>query len=208
MLSAFLTLYMTHNLLIILLSIILSSCSLIHFLSVEDKSTENRSDYQKYLMSYGYDTTNSFQLLKRYYDTISVLPYAMNTYKLKHEGKASPIQIRVYDSTGKFLNGYEQCFGELRRTHILDSFPLKKISHFPINYNLLLKNDIKLFVNDTNEQKRIMSESTNKKYTFIIYYCLWTGYYSNNTLIKFKKHLKSDMKDILLLKVNTSPNLQ
>lgn len=206
-LCPFYFLSMRNNLYLLFFLLIFSSCSLIHFLSVDDRTVENRDQYQKYLSSYGYDTTHSFQLLKNYYDSISCLPYTINNYKLKYNTKASPIQIRVYDSTGIFLNGYEQCFGELKRTHILDSFPLKKISHFPINYNLLLKNDVKLFVSDINDQKKIIKESTTKKYTFIVFYSQWAGYYSNNTLEMLKKHLKLNMSNVLLLKVNTSPNL-
>ena len=190
---------------LILSVLIFSSCSLIHFLSVNDKKPESRKEYQAYLLANGYDTINSFQLLRNYYDSIQTLPYTLNLYKLKYNTKASPIQIRVYDSIGKFINGYEQCFGELRKTHILDSFPLKKIIHFPINYNLLLINDIKLFSHNLNEQREILNIASDKKYTFIVFYSQWAGYYSTNTLKLLKKHLKYNSNNVLLIKVNTSP---
>ena len=190
---------------LILSVLIFSSCSLIHFLSVNDKKPESRKEYQAYLLANGYDTINSFQLLRNYYDSIHTLPYTLNLYKLKYNTKASPIQIRVYDSTGKFINGYEQCFGELRKTHILDSFPLKKITHFPINYNLLLINDIKLFSHNLIEQREILNNASDKKYTFIVFYSQWASYYSTNTLKLLKKHLKYNSNNVLLIKVNTSP---
>jgi len=191
--------------LVVLFVVTFSSCQLIHFLSVNDKKPESRKEYQAYLLANGYDTINSFQLLRNYYDSINTLPYTLNLYKLNYNTKASPIQIRVYDSTGKFTNGYEQCFGELKKTHILDSFPLKKITHFPINYNLLLINDIKLFSHNLIEQREILNKASDKKYTLIVFYSQWAGYYSTNTLKLLKKHLKYNLNNVLLIKVNTSP---
>lgn len=176
-------------------------------MSIDDRKPENRTEYQKYITSLGYDTTNSFQLLKNYYDSISVMPYTINTYKLKYNTKASPIQIRVYDSTGAFLNGYEQCFGDIKRLRILDSFPLKIISHLPINYNLSLQKDIKLFVNNITDQNKIINDSKSKKYTFIIFYAKWAGYYSKNTLEQLRQHISTNLPNVQLIKVNTSPAL-
>ncbi len=183
----------------------ITSCSLIHFLSVKGQKAENRVAYQKYLLKNKYDTSLSFQLLKPFYDSISILPYTINTYKLKYKTKASPVQIRVYKSDGTFINGYEQCFGDINRIGLLDSFPLKKINHLPINYNLRLESDIRLFSSNKDEQDKLLSICKSKKYVFILFYAEWTGYYSNITLKKLKTHLLNHETELILLKVNTSP---
>jgi hypothetical protein len=201
-------LIMRTHILLVAFSLMFASCSWIHFLSVREQKPESRKDYQTYLRSYGYDTVHSFQLLKDYYDSISHLPYAINTYKLRFNAKASPIQIRVYDSWGHFVNGYEQCFGELKKTGLLDSFPLKRINHLPLNYNLSLRNDIKLFISDAQEQAMMISKAASSKYTFILFYSMWAGYYSNNTLKLLLEHLSEESTNILLIKVNTSPDLK
>lgn len=152
-----------------------------------------------------YDTSFSFQLLKPFYDSISALPYTINTYKLKYKTKASPVQIRVYRTDGEFINGYEQCFGDINRIGLLDSFPLKKIKHLPINYDLRLENDVKLFLSSNEEQGKVLNLCKAKKYVFILFYAEWTGYYSTITLKKLKKHLLNHENEVLLLKVNASP---
>lgn len=185
--------------------LVLSSCSLVHFMSIQDQAPESIEYYQKYINTFGYDTSLSFQLKKDYYDSVSLMPYAINLYKIKHNSKASPIQIRVYDSNGLFINGYEQCFGDLNKLGILDSFPLKKIKHLPINYNLVLTKDLQLFTNNLVEKSKILSEASRKKYTFIAFYSLWPGYYSEITLKRLKKHLESHEAEVQVLMVNTSP---
>jgi hypothetical protein len=174
-------------------------------MSIHDQASESREDYQRYINTFGYDTSKSFQLKKAYYDSVSIMPYVLNLYKLKHNSKASPIQIRVYDSNGLFINGYEQCFGDLNKLGILDSFPLKKIERLPINYNLLLNKDLQLFTDNAIEKSKIMSEASRKKYTFIAFYSLWPGYYSEITLKRLKKHLKTNEAEVQVLLVNTSP---
>jgi hypothetical protein len=174
-------------------------------MSVREQVPESKEEYQKYVNNFGFDTSNSFQLNKYYYDSISLMPYALNLYKLSHQSKASPIQIRVYDSEGIFINGYEQCFGDLNKLGILDSFPLKKIKHLPINFNLSLNKDLHLFTNDSILKSSIMYEATRKRYTFIAFYSLWPGYYTEVTLKRLKQHLNTHNSDVQLILVNTSP---
>jgi len=75
----------------------------------------------------------------------------------------------------------------------------------PINYNLLLNKDLQLFTDDSIEKTNIISEAARKKYTFITFYALWPGYYTEITLKRLKEHLKTRDADVQVLLVNTSP---
>lgn len=196
--------YWNIKLVILLLLFQVASCSIIHYMTVDKQKPESKNQYQLYLNSLNQDTIHSYQLKKNYYDSISTCQFAINTYKLKTNTNASPVQIRVYSNNGNLINGYEQCFGELSKTRLLDSFPLKTIKHFPINYNLRFSKDIQLFINDSLKQNQLSKLNLINKYTFVIFYAKWLGYYSTNTIKLISKHIQNK-KDILIIFVNTSP---
>ncbi len=185
---------------------LISSCTISHFISVEEQKPESRKDFIEYLNRTISDTTFSYQLLPTMYDSISQNKYALNTYKLKTNTNASGVQIRMYDRKGMLLNGYEQCFGDLKRTHLLDSVPMKQIAHLPINKALTFQNDVHLFCEDEVEKKELIALSTQAEYTICVYYAEWMGWYAKSSLQEIKQYIsKQKNTKILFVKINSSP---
>lgn len=182
-------------------------CSLLHFLTVNDKRPpETHAVYNAFLNNLHIDTTDSFQISGKYYDSLSSTRYALNTYKLKHDGKASPVQIRMYNSKNKLVNGYEQCFGDLSKLGMMDSVPMKKLSWLPVNYDLTLKNDLALLNVSPVCKQTILKECKNYDYTILVFYTKWAGWYSKNTVTMVKHYILQNKKyRFLFIKVNTSP---
>jgi hypothetical protein len=186
--------------------ITLNSCSLIHLLSFKEQRIETSDEYTKFLLKNGVDTSFSYQLSQKYYDSISSKRYAINLYKLGHNSNASPIQIRLYSPEGELLNGWEYCFGEITRFPLLDSVPMKKVSYLPINYNLNLYNDLNLLDISPNERNTILSQAKKHDYVIIGMYSIWSGWYSKHTLKVLNNYINKNGKEkFLFIKVNTSP---
>lgn len=190
----------------IIISIFFSSCSITHLMSVKEQTPESRPYYISFLDKTISDTAFAYQLLPEMYDSISHEKYALNTYKLKTNTNASGVQIRMYDQSGLLINGYEQCFGDLKKTHLLDSFPMKQIAHLPINKTLRFQNDIHLFCKTPIQKQELIELSNQYHYTICVYYAEWMGWYAESTLKQIKQYIsKQKGEKILFIKINSSP---
>jgi hypothetical protein len=184
---------------------LLQSCSLFHFLSTSDKKEETPEEMNTFLIKYSIDTTNSFKINPAYLDSLSNPKFAINTYKLNKKVKASPVQIRMYNNRGQFLYGWEQCFGDLKRLGILDSFPIKKLAHLPVNMKLSFENDIRIIASNDEMKEHLISLNTKYDYTIIVYWAAWTGWYSADSLKSVRKHIIDHPgSSFLWIKINTS----
>lgn len=185
---------------------LISSCSLIHFLSVSDKKSEKLVQANKYLAELSVDTCLSYQIVPESIDSLSYTKYQIDTYKLEHGTSATPVQLRMYYPNGKFCYGWTQCFGSIERLGLLDSLPLKKVSHLPVNYNLSFYNDLSLFNIDNSEKEKLIKSIKNYDYVLIVFWAEWTGWYSKNLFKNVIKYIhKHKEKKILLLTLNVSP---
>ncbi|MDR1346555.1 MAG: hypothetical protein LBK03_07645 [Bacteroidales bacterium] len=191
---------------IILLLFSFSSCTFIRFITtVKDPQNENQNDNQQYVLSLGFDTTFSYQLCKSGIDSLSQEKYVLSLYKYDDKYSASVLQLRMYDHAGNFIQGWEQCFWDLHKLGVLDSFPLKRISHLQINYNLKLQQDISLL--NISNQSLLDTAIAYNDYVLIVYYARWTGWFCKDLLKAAKKYVAKHQKEqnILLILVNTSP---
>lgn len=194
----------------ILLSFILSSCTiLLPFYGVKKKHPESLDFQKKYLSSIGIDTFNLYRLKCSYYDSLSDLKYAVNLYKVMHNSYASPVQFRFYDSTGKFITGWEQCFGNATKIGYFDTIPMQIATKFNvdyINYNLNFNQDINLFDINTNEKHKILSNIHNYDYTIVIFWAAWTGVFNKRNFQNIYEYIKKyKKKTFYILKLNTAP---
>lgn len=197
--------YMKKLILLSMIILFLQSCSLLHFFSVSEKNNEQIEEINSYLLNLSVDTTYSFKINPLYVDSLSTQKFAINTYKLKNKVPASPVQLRMYNNKGEFLFGWEQCFGDLQRLGILDSLPFKNIEHLPINRQLSFDNDLEI-INNTNDYKELLIKQ-NKIYDFtiIVYWTIWTGWYSKSTFKQINEYLKKHPDyTFLIIKINTS----
>ena len=162
----------------------------------------------RYLKKVGTDTLYSYKLSCAHKDSLRIAKHSMNNYKLATGGKASALQIRMYDSLGRFIYGWEQCFGDLQKSHILDSLPFKENKYLLVNKNLSLLNDICLLDISKIEQDVFVKEIQKNEYTILVLWAGWTGWYGRNMFRQINKYLKIHQKNhkILFLKLNTTTN--
>jgi hypothetical protein len=179
---------------------------MVPFWGIKKESNEPVDFEVKYLTKIGIDTNYVFRLKRQWVDSLSIKKYALNTYKLKTGGRAGAVQIRMYDKTGQFIYGWEQCFGSLNHFDIFTTVPISsKYSYLPINKDLNLWNDLNLFEIDAGTRKLLSTEIQNHSYTIVVYWAAWVGYFSKNTLKEVNSYVKSHKKEnILFLKLNTA----
>lgn len=193
---------------VIILMLFLNSCSLLFpFYGIKDAKDEPMVFEKKYLTSHRIDTSNMFRLKRDWHDSLSIMTYALNTYKLTHGGKASADQIRMYDKDGKFLYGWEQCFGNINYYNLFKTVPISsKRYHNDINRNLNFWSDLKLFDLTSSEKDELTEKINKNSYIIVVYWAAWTGHFAKSTLRKVNSYVKQNEKDkILFIKVNTAP---
>ena len=196
----------------ILLSIILLSalllfnkCFVFHISSLEEQSYKSPEVYNHYLSELNYDTSYSFQLNPRYFDSLTTIKYGLNRYKIEHNSPGfSATQIRFYDKTGMLISGYEQCFGEIKKIPaLLDTFPMRNVAQLPVNYSINLENDLNWIDISDNERASITALIDSTEYTIILAYSIWTGWFSKHILEVFQEYLSQyNDEEYLLILVN------
>jgi hypothetical protein len=148
----------------------------------------------------------SFQLPVNNIDSLfSSINHALDLWKLERQTEQSTIQIRVYDSLGCLINGYTQCYGNMNRLNIFSEKETKQFEWLPNNYSLKFENELQL-LNISKEMKdNILLKNSEKKYTFVIYWNIWSNYLSRIIFINLKKYLvKYQMQESsLIILVNT-----
>ncbi len=193
---------------LLFLTIPLNGCIIVHYVGAElhRKNTEDRIEYNKYLSSKGFDTTFSYQIQnKAKQDSLSAEKYAINVWKIEHNGIAGPVQLRMYDNNGKFISGWENCYGELKYFNLFDSIPFRRFSFIPINPLINLKTDLSLV--EIHNKAALLNQINHSDYIITIYYAKWAGYYSRNALKNILNYYNKykDSNNILLIFINTSP---
>jgi hypothetical protein len=173
---------------------------------LHSKNTETSTEYNRFLSKRGFDTTFSYQIQnKEKIDSLSAKQYAINVWKINHNGIAGPVQLRMYDNSGKFISGWENCYGELKYFNLFDSIPFRRFNFIPINPLINLQTDLSL-VNIHNKEA-LFNQIDQSDYIISIYYAKWTGYYTKNVLKNILNYYNNykDSNKILLIFINTSP---
>jgi hypothetical protein len=146
----------------------------------------------------------SFFFVDSLADSLSTHKYALNTWKLENRTNASPIQLRVYDSRGKLINGYSQCFGNFKKLNILKDTNLVYYNHLPINNKLNFDDDL-FFIKAPDSIKEKLNENCGYyKYTIVFYWNIWSNYYSK-VIFKELKNFKDKINEekIRIILINT-----
>ncbi len=189
--------------------ILISGCGLLlPFYGVKKAKYESLPFQRHYLKGLGVDTSNLYQLKCNYRDSLSNIKYAINLYKVKHGGHASPVQFRLYDSTGKFITGWEQCFGNAKKLGYFDTIPMHisyKVYPKVINFNLSFYTDLKLFDIKEKEKQIILSNIHKYDYTIIIFWASWAGTFNKRNFENVYNYIrKYKNKKFYLLKLNVA----
>lgn len=186
--------------------LIISSCSFVHYMGTKNTVDKSKLEVENYLVKNKVAFQDYNLLIKdELIDSLSSKKHAINLWQFEHGVEQSTIQLRIYDSIGVLVNAYVQCYGEFKRLNILSEKPFKTFSHLPTNYDLRFEDNFDLWnINDSNRQE-ILVKASKKKFTFVVYWNIWSNYYSRVMLKELKNYLrKFEMKDeVLTILVNT-----
>jgi hypothetical protein len=147
----------------------------------------------------------SFLLPMNNIDSLSNKNHALDLWKLENQIEQSTIQIRVYDSLRCLINGYLQCYGNMNKLNILSEKETKQFEWLPNNYSLMFNNELQLLNIPKDLEDEILLKNSQKRYTFVIYWNIWSNYFSRIMFINLDKYLsKYQMRDSsLIILVNT-----
>lgn len=194
--------------LMIFLSCLLTmqSCDFFRFMATKEPVAKSVAEVNGYLQQENityYDY--SILLPKESVDSLSATNHALNLWKLERNVPQSSIQLRVYDSSGQLVNGYSQCYGNMNRVNILSEKDSKQFEQFPNNYSLLFSSEIELWNIPSEQQEAIEKANSHKKYTFVIYWNIWSNYYSKVIFKNLEKYLSRFQmrEEVLIILVNT-----
>lgn len=192
---------------IFLLSIfVIQSCGFVHYMGTKDVVQKNEFEINNYLEQKNvsfYDY--SFVLSKENIALLDSSEHVLDLWKYEKGVEQSTIQLRIYDSIGQFVNGYAQCYGDMNRINILSSENFKQFEQFPNNYSLIFSNELKLWNLTQQQQQTIVEQSSNKTYTFVIYWNIWSNHYSKIIFKNLDRYLnKYKMKqNSFIILINT-----
>lgn len=176
-------------------------------MSTKEENNESDKEISSYLESNNIEFDYSFLFTDSLISKFSTSPYALNKYKLKNQVNASYIQLRVYNSKGKLYSGYSQCYGPFKKLNILDQYPPRIINHLPNNYDLELKTTSELWNITGEKRNEILEKSSDYDYTLVVYWNIWTNYFSREVLEKASSYATENNNPnskILLILVNTA----
>lgn len=182
----------------------LSSCSLVHYLTVDDYNHETKAEYEAFLENCGIEPAFAFQIKQPYRDSLSYnKKFCLNLYKFDRGTPASPIQIRMYDQSGALVMGWSQCYGDLNRLIAFDTVPLQKVKHLPNNYAINLFNDLQMLEASPQELQQVQDYIHSKNYTVLVMFSAWSGWYSKDALKRTQKYAQ-DHSGIAYVVMNTA----
>lgn len=188
-----------------------SSCGFIHYMGTKTTVDKSILEVENYLVK-NKIVFQDYNLLIRdeLIDSLSSKKHALNLWQFERGVEQSTIQLRIYDSLGNMINGYTQCYGEFKKLNILSEKFFKHFEQLPNNYNLRFKDDIVLWNINEYEQQRILKNANEKKFTIVVYWNIWSNYYSKIILKKLREYLKKfEMKnEVLIILVNTDYSKQ
>ncbi len=182
------------------------SCTFIRYMNTKEIVNKNEYDISEYLKSNKIDFYDySFVLSGISIDSLSNKNHVLDLWKYERGTEQSTIQIRVYNSSGKLINGNTQCYGNLNSINILSEKNTKMFQRLPNNYSLLFDDELSLLNIDEKVKDEIKLKSSQKTFTFVIYWNIWSNDFSKIIFRKLKKYLKRyEMKDdVLVILINT-----
>lgn len=182
-----------------------SSCGFIHYMGTKERVEKGDDEIKTYLDKENFRTYNYSLKMKPYFlDKLAEKEHALDLYKLERNTEQSTMQIRVFDSNGELITGYTQCYGNLNWINILRKKCFVKRDKFYNNYELKFEDEFDLYEITEEEKNKILKESEGKN-RIVIYWNIWSNYYSRIMLKKTRKYIKKfdpEMKNTFVILVN------
>lgn len=188
---------------LVLFSFFLSSCTITRLLSVyrAGEPNETELEVQSFLVQKKFRYDYSLMMDDSLVDLLTTPRYRINHLE---DDKFSVIQLRIYDSLGLLYSAYSQCMGDFEDKQLLQSFPPLKNNYPYLNHLLYFDNELNVLLADDRLKCELKEESTNHKYTYVVYYTMWTQYFSRRVLKAVSRLKKQHDDDILVLFVNVA----
>ncbi len=177
--------------LILFFLLFLQSCSFIHLLGTKKPKDESQEQVDTYLKKHRFVfADHSVFVNDSLRDSLSSPLHALDTWKLENKIPQSVMQIHIYDSEGKFVNGYAQCYGPYRRLAILKTKDFQYFKQFPNNTKLKFSDEPTLWDISAAQKEQITQAVAKNKYTFVVYWTIWSNHFSEVMLKAVKSYLK------------------
>jgi hypothetical protein len=178
------------------LALIFTSCNLIRILQMSEPNDESTIEVNRYLKKYKYDYSLFADDSKSWMQKTKM--YGINNDTTKY----SYVQLRIYNRDGSLYSAFSQCMGDFNKRDFVDSFPLKRNDYPFINEQLKLKNEMDLLDLSSERKEQILSRSGNYKFTYVVYYAIWTSYLSKHVLKEVSKIKSKNPNDVMVVLVN------
>ena len=184
--------------LFLFLTLLLTSCNIIRILQLKEPNDETEQEVSTFIKHYKFDYS-AFADDSKYWMQKSKA-YGIND----DTSKSSQVQVRIYHPDGSLYSAYSQCMGDFNDRNFVDSFPLKKNDYPYINGQLNFKNELGFLALQTETKEQISLQSMHYKYTYVVYYAIWTSWAAKHVLKQVSKIKKEHPTEVLVLLVNVA----
>jgi hypothetical protein len=163
---------------------------------MSEPNDESISEVNRFIKKYKYDYSLFEDDTKSWMQKTKM--YGINNDTTKY----SYVQLRIYNRDGSLYSAYSQCMGDFNKRNFVDSFPLKRNDYPFINKQLKFKNEMDLLDLSSEGKEQILKQSENYKFTYVIYYAIWTNYPSEHVLKEVSKIKSKNPNDVMVVLVN------
>lgn len=186
--------------LILALSIVLSSCNLVRLINTTEENNETVEEIEEYLSKHKILYDYSLQNIDSTSHLLRQQKYRINDSSSVY----SYIQLRIFDSEGNLYSGYSQCMGSFNEKHFIKELPPDRNEYPFINNDLIFENELDLVKINPESEGAILKEYKNYDYIFLVYWNIWTNYFSKHVLKEVSKIKEEYSDNVLVILVNTA----
>ena len=187
----------------LLLLPLLFSCNLIRLLNTSEEKDEKTEEIHAFLKKHNYQFDYSFENTDSTAKLLRSPKYRVNNDSLRY----SYIQLRIYDSMGTLYSGYSMCMGNFDKRKFIDSIPPAKNSYPFINTHLKFENELEVVDINPETKAKVLEESASYDYVFVVYYTIWSNYFSKHVLKEVSKAKARYRDKIMVIFVNVAKDL-
>lgn len=190
-------------LLVLLFLPLLFSCNLIRLLNMSEENNEKTEEINAFLKKHKYEFDYSFENTDSTAKLLRSPKYRINNDSLRY----SYIQLRIYDSTGDLYSGYSICMGNFDKRKFIDSVPPARNTYPFINKNLKFENELDVIDITPETRNKVLHEYKSYDYVFVVYYTIWTNYFSKHVLKEVSKAKARNRDKTMVVLVNVAKDL-
>lgn len=178
----------------------LNSCDLLRLLNTSKEKDESTKEINRFLTKHNYKYDFSFENIDSTSNLLKSLKHRLNNDTTSY----SYIQLRIYDSLGNLYSGYSQCMGNFNTRKIIDSLPPSKNTNPFLNNTLKFQDELDLININLDTKLQVIQESKKYDYILVVYWTIWTNYFSKHVLKEVSNIKSKNPKNVLVIVVNVA----